>query len=133
MKKPDFKDLYFDDSQVVWGVGNNIMGPNLIARIKFRELNDEEENEEKLKYYAAKEIYETYFNKGQKFKPSGKTANKNIECKITFIHSEKQLITWKQTNLTKEQIENGLKPATGKWFINAMLKLVKTKEIEFLN
>ena len=35
--------------------------------------------------------------------------------------------------LTNEEIANGYKPAAGKWPINAMIRLVKNNEIEFIN
>lgn len=133
MAKPDFNKIYFDSSVVVWGRGNDIVGLQKIATIQFGQLTPEMEEEEKKEYFKAKEIYEKYFNVGQKFKPIGENANKNVECKITFIHAEKELVTWKQTNLSTHFIENSYKPACGKFSINAMLQLVKNKEIEFIN
>lgn len=132
MKKPEFKDIYFDEDQVVWGQGNNIVGLQELARIQLRELTPEEDEMTKIAYDSAKEIYDTYFNLGQRFQPDGETANKGVKCKITYIHAEKQLVTWRQYNLSERQIEIGFKPARGKFFINAMLKLVSTNKIEFI-
>lgn len=133
MKKPDFDKIYFDADDIVWGQGNHIVGLPILASIKFGEPSKEMQEKEKKEYFEAKEIYDKYINLGQKFKPSGDNANKNVECKITFFHSEKQLITWKQYNLSNDFKEKGFKPASGKWLINSMITLVKNKQIEFID
>ena len=91
------------------------------------------EEKEKKEYCEAKEIYDKFLNVGQKFKPYGDKANKGVECKITYFHPTKQLITWKQYNLSNDFIEKGYKPASGKWLINSMITLVKNKQIEFID
>ena len=131
MKKPDFKDIYFDPDQVCWGRGNKVVGPQLLARIELREPTSEEEKEEMEEYTEAKEIYDKYINKGQRFKSSGPRAT-GVQCVITYIHPEKQLVTWKQDNLTDEETERGMRPARGKWPINSVISLFKAKEIEFI-
>jgi hypothetical protein len=127
MKKPNFEDILFDSDFIGWGVGNRILAPNLIGRYKFRGLTPEESEEELKKYNAAKDIYDKFINIGQKFKPAGDGANTDVECKITFIHSEKQTVTWRQTNNTSTY-----KSASGRWPINAMLGLVRLGSIIFI-
>lgn len=127
MAKPEFENINFDSDFICWGRGNYILKPNMIGRYKFRELTDEEKNAEQKKYDAAKEIYDTFINKGQKFKPAGTDANEKVEAVITFIHAEKQTITWKQINA-----DPSFKAANGKWSINAMLSLVKQGKIIFI-
>lgn len=133
MAKPKFENLYFNDSEVVWGRGNDIVGLQIIASLKLRDSTPEELEQEKRNYEEAKEIYERFFNKGQRFKPCGNNANKSVECVITFINENKQTVTWKQDNLPDKLREISVKPAAGKFFINSMLRLVKTGEIEFIN
>lgn len=132
MKKPDFKDIYFDSNQVCWGLGNKVVGPQVLARIQLREPTSEEEKEEMEEYAEAKEIYDKYINKGQRFKPAGPRYNDKVQCVITYIHPEKHLVTWKQDNLTDKDASRGMKPAKGKWRINSVIRLFKAKHIEFI-
>ncbi len=132
MAKPKFEDVYYDPDSIRWGMGNYVVGPNLIATIKLRELNKKEEKKLKSELRSAKDVYEKYINKGQCFRPIGEKANEKIEAKITFINPTKQSVTWKQYNMTNEETSRGCKPAAGKWSINAMLVMQKNKEIEFI-
>lgn len=132
MNKLDFKDVNYNPNTICWGVGNSVVGPQLLASFRFKEMSKEEEDLLKLDYEKAREIFENHIVKGAKFVPCGKKANTFIEAKITSINLEKQYVTWKQYNLTDEQISNGYIPAAGKFSINSLISLVKTKEIKFL-
>ncbi len=133
MKKLEFKDVYYDPATICWGEGNDIVGPQLLARIQIREPNKKENAKALKDYNEAKEIYDQHFELGQTFKASKEKTISNVEAKITYIHNEKQTVTWKQYNLSKEQIADGIKPARGRWSINAMIKLCMTGEIEFIH
>ena len=126
--KPDFDALNWEQFSCS-GMGNHIVMPNLIATIKLREPTEEEEKKRRAENEKAKEIYETYINKGSKFRAKG--GNK-IECRITFINEAKRSITWKQYNMSEEYANLGYKPAQGQWWINAIINMVVQDKIEFL-
>jgi hypothetical protein len=132
MNNLEFKDVNYNPNTICWGVGNRVVGPNLLASFRLKEMSKEEEDLLKLDYEKAKQIYEKHIIKGAKFIPCGKKANTSIEAKITSVNIEKQYVTWKQYNLTDEQISNGYIPAAGKFSINTLISLVKTNEIKFL-
>jgi hypothetical protein len=131
-KKIDFKDVYYDRHIIRWVQGNNAVGLNCLASFSLRNPTKKEEKEEKKDYLKAKEIFDTHINVGQKFKPSGEKARSEVIAKITFIHNEKQSVSWKQCNMTEEQAKRGLKPAAGKWSINAMLAIHRAGNITFI-
>lgn len=132
MRKPEFREINYDPNTICWGMGNHVVGPRLIARIQLREAEAEQEFKLKEDYERAEEIYDRYINVGQKFKPSGENANNGIVVKVTYIHAEKQLVTWKQVEFSEEFIHQGLKPAKGKWTINSMIHLYNSGRIEFI-
>ncbi|MDD4972014.1 MAG: hypothetical protein PHT07_21515 [Paludibacter sp.] len=133
MDKLDFKDVFYDSGTVCWGCGNDAIGPRLVARIKMRDLTPEEEAREREDWLKAKDIYEKYINRGQLFRPAGKTGNKDIVCKITFINPPNQKVSWKQA-ITEENLKkmNYSKPAKGSFSINVMIRLYLNGEIEFI-
>lgn len=132
MAKPDFKDVHYEPGTVRWGVGNKAVGLNLIARIRLKEPTKADDRREKKDWLDAKSIYDTYINKGQRFKPGGDKANKQVTAKITAINNNTQQVSWKQDNLTPEQISEGYKPAAGKFLINTMISLYRAKQIIFI-
>ncbi|MBX4188408.1 MAG: hypothetical protein KW793_04745 [Candidatus Doudnabacteria bacterium] len=132
MRKPKFEEINYDPGMICWGKGNNVIAPNLIARIQLREPTKKEDKEELRRYNEGKDIYEKFINKGQLFRASGKRASSGIVCKITYINEEKQSVSWKQCNMSDDEILGVRKPAAGKFSINAFIQLFKGKEIEFL-
>lgn len=126
--KLPFKEVFYDEKHICWGVGNDAVSLNLLARIKLRELNRKEERALKKNYDQAKKIYGDFINKGQRFKAIGEKANKGIVCKITFINSETQLVSWKQINAIAPY-----KPAAGKFLINSFIRMYQLKEIDFIS
>jgi len=131
--KKKFEQVSYNPNAPKWGLGNKVVGLQLLATIKLREKNKKELAAEKQDWQEAKSIYEKYINVGQRFKPIGERANKDVEAKITFIHNEKELVTWKQCNLTPSQIKMGCKPAAGKFSISSMIQMYKTKQITFIH
>lgn len=129
--KPDFSYIYYDKGHICWGVGNDAIGPRLIARIAIpgAKISKKQEKAEKKDYEYAKEVYEKYVNKGVRFKSSGDRATR-VEVKITHINFEKQTICWLQDNMTKEEIKKKYKPAKGKFVINSFITLLKHGEIK---
>lgn len=132
MAKLDFKDVVYDSSTICWGKGNKVVGLNLIARIQLREPTKADDRKAKRDYLDAKKIYDTYINKGQRFKPNGDKANKAVTGKITFINNKNQMVSWKQDNLTAEELAIGYIPAAGKLLINSMISMFRSKQIVFL-
>lgn len=134
--KPPFEQIFYERHTIRWGCGNNPVGVHLIATIKLKDNTKKQDKEEKKDYEAAKKIYDEFINVGQRFKPSVVKANREVTAKITFIHVEKQLITWKQDNIHEFEMptwnDNPLKPACGKWPIDSFIALVKSGEIEFI-
>ena len=102
-------------------MGNDLVGLPLIASFKFSEPSEDEEKKERAEYEQAKEIYDKHINRNAKFTAIGKGANANIICRITSINSKNHYVTWKQCNLSQKEKEAGIKPAKGKWGINAMI------------
>ncbi len=131
-KKLDFKDVYYDRSTICWGHGNNAVGLRCLASIQLREPTTKEEKEEMKDWLKAKDVFDTYINVGQKFKPVGKSDVSSVIAKITYIHNEKQSVSWKQCNMSDEYKQIGYKPAAGKFSIDAMLSLHRSKEIVFI-
>lgn len=91
-----FEELHYDPHTICWGLGNDIVGPQILARIQLREPTRKEDKKLKADYEKAKELFNKYVQKGMRFKPSGDDANKEVTFKITYIHNEKQSITWLQ-------------------------------------
>jgi hypothetical protein len=132
MSKLDFKEICYNPSITCFGSGNHITSISPMSTFVFAEMSQEEEDAMKADYELAKEIYDNHINKGATFQPSGKNANTSIIAKITFVNNRKQTVTWKQCNLSDEQISDGYKPAEGKFSISALIQLVKKNEIKFL-
>jgi hypothetical protein len=130
-KRLEFKYVHYDPDMICWGAGNHIIGPRLIARIQISKPSKEEEKRMKNEFAKAESVYEKFIRVGMRFKPCGKHST-NVIAKITFINNEKQTVTWKQINLTMDEIKYGLKPAAGKFNIGAMIHLYRQKEIQFL-
>ncbi|MBV5282191.1 MAG: hypothetical protein JZU53_07115 [Paludibacter sp.] len=130
-KKLDFTHIPYQ-KVICWGHGNNAVGLQQLASIRLCEPTEKEIEAKRIDYNEAKEIYEKYINKGQKFQGS----NKDIVAKITHINFEKFTVNYKQCNIDEYTEKHGLfngrpwKPAKGKFSINAMISLIRTKEIK---
>jgi len=129
--KPNFEDINYNSDVICWGHGNNLVGPNLIASIRLKPESKKEIDARKKDIEAAKKIYTENINRGAKFIPKGDNAIKGISAKIIFINSRTNTITWIQ-ELTEKQTQLGYKPASGRWNISAVIKMVKESRIEFL-
>lgn len=133
--KLKFEELLYDPYIIVWGLGNDLVGPQLLARIQLREPTKKEDRAAKSDYERVRDIFNNNVNLGQRFKASGKDASRGIECKITYINNSKQSVTWKQDNAETHPdfIGKGYKPAAGKWSINAFIAMIKSGRIEIIN
>jgi hypothetical protein len=60
MIKPDFSNISYRKDTFVWGKGNDLVSLPYLARIKLRENNDFEDEEERNDYFFAKNIYDKY-------------------------------------------------------------------------
>lgn len=127
----EFSQVHYDPNTICWGLGNNLVGPRLLARIKLREPTKKEEKAAFKDYKEAERIFTEYCNKGQRFKASGDTVNREITCKITFVNIDKQSISWKQDNIHEmvNYSDIPLKPAAGKFSINGFISMIKSKGI----
>ncbi len=127
----DFAQIHYDPNTICWGIGNNLVGPHLLARIQLREPTEKEDRAEYEDYKKAEQIFNTYVKKGQRFKAGGDTANKDVTCKITFINWDKQSVSWKQDNIHEmtNYSDKPLKPAAGKFSINGFISMVKSNRI----
>jgi hypothetical protein len=132
MLKVDFSLIPYKEV-ICWGLGNHAVGLNCIASFKIGEQTEAQTEEEKKDYEEAKRIYDEYINKGQKFFPTN--GNKEIISRITFLNFETGSVSWKQCNLVEYVEKHGesfitpLKPAKGKFSINAMIYLFKSQEL----
>ena len=124
--KPDFSYIFYDKATVVWGHGNNIGGLPIIERIRLRENNEFEDEEERKDWLWTKNIYDKYINIGQLFNVKADIQKETI-CKITYVNFDKQTINWKMINM--QNIAEGMKPPAGKWSINGFLAMFKSGEI----
>lgn len=130
MKKKEFQDISYDRSLVCWPEGNSIVGPRVMLRIKFREQDEIEDEEERLDWIKAKEIYDKHINLGHKFSPRGKdAANHSAICKITYMNMDKEYFRWKQIS---PEVQDGYKAPRGKFNIGAAINLVKSGKIQFI-
>lgn len=128
ISKPDFSHIGYDPHHICWGHGNNAVGPRLLARIKIDDKTTKAiDKKERLDYEAAKLIYDTYIKKGTCFTSGGKMGHRGVYVKITYIDFEKESICWKQYNI--KDFDQGMKPAKGKFSINAFIALYRSKEI----
>ena len=57
MKRPEFKYIHYDPETICWGMGNNIVGLRLMARIRLKEPDQKEMIEIKEDYEKAEEVY----------------------------------------------------------------------------
>ena len=131
--KPSFEEINYNSDVICWGHGNNLVGPVLLASISFKNETKCELRLRLDKLKVAKDIYDKHINKGSVFRVVGDRANNKIIAEITFINKNKFSVTWKQINLTSEQIEHGYKPACGKWDISAFIKMCNGGYVEFVN
>lgn len=131
-QKLPFEEILYDAHAVCWGRGNNAVGPQLLGIFQIREPNKKENARIKKDWEDAKQIYDKYINKGQRFKPWGLKANNTVTCKITAVNCAKQSVSWKQDNLTPDEAAKGYKPAAGKFSINAIIQLYRNNEIKFI-
>lgn len=125
-----FEQIYYNPRTICWGVGNGAVGPSLIARIQLRPLTKKQQADEKKAWDSAKEIYDKFLWKGQLWKPAGKTANKDMTCKITYINPATQTVCSVHI-LSQSQIKKGYRAGKSKISINAFITMHKNGEIEF--
>lgn len=130
--KPKFEGINYSNDVICWGHGNNLVGPAMLASIRFANESKKEIVARESDFKIAKDIYTKNINKGSLFRVVGDRANTKIIAEITFINGTKNSVTWKQVNLTEKQISDGLKPATGKWNISAFIKMCKGNYVEFI-
>lgn len=144
-KKPPFEQLYYDKDTIVWGQGNKLFGPTLLARIKLpvsEEVQKQADEHELKDFNAAKEIYNSYVNKGVVFTSAGKEATDNTAV-ITSVNYDKQYICFNASKRQKEKNLQMFKESTymdkiptgpkGKFSINAFVNMVKNKQISIVS
>jgi hypothetical protein len=143
VKQPPFPDV-FNGFNVCWGVGNQIVGPQLLASIpiyslykegtrKRKKAEKEYWEARKKEYNEAKELYDKNLFVGTIFYGSFK----DHIAKITKINIEKGWICWKASDAWEAKIKKDNKkyktqlkpPKPGKISLSSFLSMLKSNQI----